>query len=286
MRATFEPTFPPPATIANTRPPASRLAHALGERLVSRSSSGRRRRARGARRSRARRVEQAHDDGRTSNMRFAICATTMFVLSPSVATTTASASSIPASRSTVEVHPVADDEAAAPVSPSRASAASVSSTAVTSQPSSAERPGHGRADPPAADDDRSFTLPPAVRAVLLEHALGVGDHHHLARRLPQHVVDRGAEEPRLPSPARRGADQDEVGAAPPPRRRWPRRSTARGRSRASTSTPCSAASSCASASDLRCALLLDRELRVERLVERHRDHVQRRDRRAAAPRRA
>ena len=42
-------------------------------------------------------------------------AITRFVLSPSVVTTTASASSMPASRSSVQVHAVADDEPAGPV---------------------------------------------------------------------------------------------------------------------------------------------------------------------------
>src|SRR5256885_9099572 len=43
--------------------------------------------------------------------------------------------------------------------------------------------------------------------LVLQDALRVRDHHHLAGRVPQHVVDGRAEEARLPPPARRRADR-------------------------------------------------------------------------------
>src|SRR5439155_73780 len=67
----------------------------------------------------------------------ATCAMTRFVLSPFVATTTASASSIPASRSTSASMPWPSTKPPRQFSPSLVSASSFSSTAVTSHPSSA-----------------------------------------------------------------------------------------------------------------------------------------------------
>ena len=46
-----------------------------------------------------------------------------------------------------------------------------------------------------------------------QHALREGDDQHLARRLAEHVVDGRREEARLAAPARRGAEDDQVGAA-------------------------------------------------------------------------
>src|SRR5437870_3478166 len=70
-----------------------------------------------------------------SNLFIATCATTRFVLSPLVATTTASASSIPAARSTSTSIPWPSTKPPGQSSPKRASASSFSSTAVTSYPS-------------------------------------------------------------------------------------------------------------------------------------------------------
>ena len=78
--------------------------------------SGRRCAGRASRRTAAR----AGSSTRTTTIGTSKCfwapgAITMFVLSPSVVTTTASASSIPASRSSVQIHAVADEEPAGPV---------------------------------------------------------------------------------------------------------------------------------------------------------------------------
>ena len=89
------------------------------------------------------------------------CATwpmTMFVLSPSVETTTASASSMPAVAEHVDVHPVADDEAARPV---LAEARERLFLLVDRRdvPAFAEQlPRDGRADPAAADHDRLHVI--------------------------------------------------------------------------------------------------------------------------------
>ena len=77
----------------------------------------------------------------------------MFVLSPSVATTAASASCDRRPARARRVHAVADDEAAPPVA-EPASASSSSSTHVTSQPSRRELLRDRGADPAAADHDR------------------------------------------------------------------------------------------------------------------------------------
>ena len=102
---------------------------------------------------RAGRVEHADDDAATPKRFWATWATTRFVLSPSVATTTASASSIPASRSTSSSMPWPTMKPPLQSSPSRLSASSFSSIAVTSQPSRVEPLGDGRADAAAADDN-------------------------------------------------------------------------------------------------------------------------------------
>ena len=48
---------------------------------------------------------------------------------------------------------------------------------------------------------------------LLEDALWEGDDEHLARRVLEDVVDGRGEEPRLPPPARRRAEDDQIDPA-------------------------------------------------------------------------
>src|SRR6266511_1471908 len=170
--------------------------------------------------------------------------TTMFVLSPFVATTTASASSMPASRSTLTSIPCPTTNPPGQWSPRRASASSFSSMATTSQPLFVSF--FATADParpqptmiafirsdytgayrlsavPKADVGRGFGGTRTVHQLsglitsrkrdvfLLQHTLRIRDHHHLGRRLAQHVVHRRAEEPGLPPPARRRAHHDQV----------------------------------------------------------------------------
>src|SRR6185295_1299884 len=132
---------------------------------------------------------------------------TIFVLSPSVEATNASATAMPAcSRMEVSI-PCPTRNSPGQFGPSRARASSLSSTTTTSQPSSRSRP--ATAEP---------TLPtPTMRAftagrLFLEDTLGVCDDHHLAGRAAQHVVHGRAEEARLAAPARRGAHEDQVDA--------------------------------------------------------------------------
>src|SRR5262249_41956181 len=125
---------------------------------------------------------------------------TMFVLSPSVATTTASASSIPASRRTSTSIPWPSTKPPRPFSPSRVSASSFSSTAVTSQPSSASwiatfdptRPQPITKALTGSGYLRRFEF--RCLLIFLEDALRERDHEHLARRLLEHVLDRRREE--------------------------------------------------------------------------------------------
>ena len=170
---------------------------------------------------------------------------TRFVLSPLVATTTASASGTPARRRISASIPWPTMNPPAQREPSRASASSCSSTAVTSQPSSARS--RATAEP---------TLPQPITTsfmtseYVLEHALRERDDEHLARRVPEHVVDRRREERGLAAPARRGAEHDQVRA----RARAACSTIARPSERArtvtgSTWTPFSSPSSTASASE-------------------------------------
>src|SRR5580765_3743335 len=114
---------------------------------------------------------------------------TRFVLSPLVATTTASASGTPARRRISASIPWPTMNPPAQRGPSRASASSFSSTAVTSQPSSASS--RATAEP---------TLPHPITTsfmtseYVLEHALREGDDQDLARRGAEDVVDRRREE--------------------------------------------------------------------------------------------
>src|SRR6185312_15194928 len=130
----------------------------------------------------------------------------MFVLSPSVEATNASASAIPARSSTDVSIPCPRWNSPGQFGPRRPRASSLSSM-TTSQPSSRSRP--ATAEP---------TLPtPTMRAftggrLFLEDALGVCHDHHLAGRAAQHIVHGRAEEARLAAPARRGAHEDQVDA--------------------------------------------------------------------------
>ena len=49
-------------------------------------------------------------------------------------------------------------------------------------------------------------------ATVLEYALREGDDEHLARRVAENVIDRGREETRLATPARRRPEHDQIGA--------------------------------------------------------------------------
>src|SRR3989440_4385799 len=137
-----------------------------------------------------------------SNRFIATCATTRFVLSPFVATTTASASSIPASRSTSASMPWPSTKPPRQFSPSLVSASSFSSTAVTSQPSSASW--SATFDPTRPQPiTNALTGSGYLRRLeyrflfFLEDALRKCDYEHLARRLLEHVLDRRREEARL-----------------------------------------------------------------------------------------
>ena len=157
----------------------------------------------------------------------------MFVLSPSVETTTASASSTPGPAQDRRVHAVADDEAAVPALAEPAERLLLLVDGDDVPAFLAEPVRDGRADPAAPDHDRLHRLSlaegsscaptrqgAATRAVLsygqrrllLEDPLRVGEHHHLAGRAAEHVVDGRAEEAGLAAPARRRAHHDQVGA--------------------------------------------------------------------------
>src|SRR3954447_25166873 len=140
---------------------------------------------------------------------------TMLVLSPSVAATKASASEMPAaSRIDVSI-PCPRWNSPVQSGPRRPRDSSFSSMTTTSQPSSPSR--LATADPTLPTPTmRAFTGASLVarpgRASFVQDALRVRDHHDLAGSPPQDVVDRRAEEARLPPPARRGAEEDQVGS--------------------------------------------------------------------------
>src|SRR5579884_4114276 len=140
---------------------------------------------------------------------------TRLVLSPSVVTTTASASSIPASRSSFRSMPWPTTKPPVQLSPSRPRASSFSSRTVTSQPEPCSC--SATAEPTRPHPTTSaFTFSAyssgalCRRELLVEHRLRERDDQHLARRPPEDVVDRRREEPRLPAPPRRGAEDDQV----------------------------------------------------------------------------
>ena len=178
----------------------------------------------------ARRVEdRGRPCSRSPNRFCAIWPITMFVLSPSVATTTASASSMPASRRSVVSMPWPTMNPPAQSSPSRPSASSLLVDDVPPSPlaaSSIATVEPTRPQPMTITFTRFSVARCRARScrrrLLVEHALRERDDQHLARGLPEHVVDRRREEARLAPPARRRAEHDQVGAAPlAPARRSP-----------------------------------------------------------------
>ena len=162
LRARFAPTLPPPRRstyirLASTSVTAG-ISHArdcLDERRRSPSRSGRPCGGRAWRRTPRAAGSSTRTTTQPMSKRFwATCATTRFVLSPSVATTTASASLDPClAKHLRRPSPWPTTKPPFQPSPSRASASSFSSTAVTSQPSAVELLGDGRADAAATDHD-------------------------------------------------------------------------------------------------------------------------------------
>src|SRR5262249_12530912 len=147
---------------------------------------------------------------------------TMLVLSPSVVTTTASASSIPASLRSVRSIPWPTRKPPVQESPRRTRASSFSSITVTSQPdasSCSDTDEPTRPQPITIAFTAAQCTPRNGRAVaasdcgqlLVHHRLREGDDQHLARRPAEDVVDRRREEPGLPAPARGRAEDDQVG---------------------------------------------------------------------------
>src|SRR4051794_32758547 len=229
---------------------------------------------------------------------------TMFVLSPSVETTTASASSIPARRRTSMSIPWPSTKPPAQWSPRRPRASSFSSTAVTSHPSRSSWRAMLEPTRPQPITNAFMwvtlalrqTVVPAkphdlfsgiasdalgLRAVFLHHAFRKGHHEHLAGCLAQDVLDRRREETRLPAPARRRADHDQVVAATPglvddrvADRAGTDRLDLHLHAAVGAEQPCLGQRG-------RRRLLLLVELGLERPVERHADHEQRLDVRVA-----
>src|SRR6188508_53931 len=200
----------------------------------------------------------------------------MFVLSPSVEATKASASAIPARSRTEVSMPWPRWNSPGQFGPSRPSASSLSSMTTTSQPSDRSRA--ATADP---------TLPtPTMRAftggtLFLENPLRIRHDHHLAGSAAQHVVHRRTEEARLPAPAWRGAHEDEVDAVAA------RLVDDRLADRPAAHDLALHLDAVLGGEELRLGerrlglLLLVRQLRVERKLERHLDHVERAHRAAA-----
>src|SRR5262245_6466446 len=155
----------------------------------------------------------------TPNCCCAIWPITMFELSPSVATTTASASSMPASRRSGRSIPWPTMNSPSQSSPRRPSASSRSSTTDTSQPAS--RKSFATAEPTRPQPTTiTFTRARVAQCprvalgsgeLLVEHALREDDNKDLARRVPQNEVDSRREETRLATPARRRSEHDQVG---------------------------------------------------------------------------
>src|SRR5215213_6292506 len=205
----------------------------------------------------------------------------MFVLSPSVEATHASASSIPAlSRTDVSI-PWPRWNSPGQFGPRRASASSLSSTTTTSQPSARRRP--ATAEP---------TLPtPMMRAftgatLFLEDTLRIRDDHHLAGRAAEHVVHGRAEEARLALPARRGAHEDEIDAVALGLRDDRLADGASAHDLAFDLHPVLGCEQLRLGERRLGPFVLVGQLGVERLVERHLDHGQRPHRTAALLREA
>src|SRR6266516_6038792 len=148
----------------------------------------------------------------------ATCPTTMFVLSPFVATTTASASSMPASRRTLTSMPCPTTKPPGQWSPRRASASSFSSIATTSQPTFVS---FFATEDPTLPQPTTIAFISVLRLHLLrqsevffQDALRIGDDHHLARGPAKNVVDGRAEEPGLAPPPGRRAHHDQICVVP------------------------------------------------------------------------
>src|SRR5687768_13348190 len=133
---------------------------------------------------------------------------TRFVLSPLVATTTASASGTPARRRISASIPWPTMNPPAQRAPRRARASSCSSIAVTSQPSSARS--RATAEPTLP---QPITTSFMASGYVLEHTLRERDDEHLAGGAPEHVIDGRREERGLAPPARRRADDDQIGSS-------------------------------------------------------------------------
>ena len=212
---TFDPTFPPPATMTYIR--RSSLSASPRGRCRgaprSRSASGRRCSCRD--RSRA-----SRGPGRGCERRRSRCRSAAGAPGRSRCSCCRRSSRRrrrrhrrhPACSSTVTSIPCPTTNPPRQPGPSRPSASSFSSTTVTSQPSAASP--LATAEPTRPHPiTTAFT---AAAAYSSNTAVGERDDEHLAGRLAQHEVDGRREESRLPSPARRRAEHDEVGV--PPRR--------------------------------------------------------------------
>ena len=154
-RVRFAPTLPPPAIRTYIRRATSPARTALTSVSIARRGRADDVQAAlgvelGAAPDRAR--GRSRSAPRTAST--AAWAITRFVLSPSVVTTTASASSMPASRSSVRSMPCPTRKPPVQCSPSRARASSFSSSAVTSQPEPCSCERDSGAHPAAADHDR------------------------------------------------------------------------------------------------------------------------------------
>ena len=296
-RVRFAPTLPPPAIRTYIRrPPLRPGADGADERLD-------RRRGRADDAQAARRVELRRAPGRargrstvgTSNCFCAAWAITMFVLSPSVVTTTASASSIPPRGAAVRSIPWPTRKP--PVQLLAESPEGVlvlvEHRHVPARALQLER--DGRADPAAADHDRFHSARSVLRCEPLR-----------SRRAPRRAPSAG----RRRSAPRTGAWRSTKSTVGEKNRDWRRQrgaepstirsaSDSRARStiacadrarpdgrRLPPSTPCSAPSSFASASEASARSSSSQHRRVERLLERDADHVQRLDLRARARSRA
>ena len=139
-------------------------------------------------------------------------------------------------------------------SPSRPSASSFSSTAVTSQPSRSSWSATCEPTRPQPMTIAFMRLSVAQRLVRRRppRARPAGRRRPAPRRAPCAGRSRPSGEKKRDCRRQRGAEPSTIRSAPRsrrPRRRSPRRSSGRGRSRPATSTPWSAPSSRASASD-------------------------------------
>src|SRR5262249_15823485 len=121
----------------------------------------------------------------------------------------ASASSMPASRSSWMSMPWPTRKSPVQPSPRRVRASSRSSMTATSQPAAFSSSATAEPTRPHPITRTFMVLDPAYPSevsgcgkLLVEDALREGDDEHLARRAAQHEVDGRREEARLPPPAR------------------------------------------------------------------------------------